>query len=132
MSEYDLVIRGGTIVDGRGSERRDRKTDFARGMERLAAGSQDPQAGTLGEERLRDPRRWMLQQIGEGMLDRPDGFGAIAETFKSAVHQFLVLPGQPAEKEGGLGALVLGEAGETRCSHRDLGARDGDFARVER
>ena len=37
------------------------------------------------------------------------GFGAIAEAFEGAMHQFLVLPGQSAEKEGRLGALVLGE-----------------------
>ena len=38
-----------------------------------------------------------------------NGFGAIAEAFEGAVDQFLVLPGQAAEKQGGLGALVLGE-----------------------
>ena len=38
-----------------------------------------------------------------------NGFGAVAEAFEGAVHQLLVLPGQSAEEEGGLGALVLGE-----------------------
>ncbi len=53
-----------------------------------------------------------------------NGFGAIAKAFEGAVHQFLVLPGQSAEKEGGLGALVLREValgGTLEMVHLALG-----------
>ena len=53
-----------------------------------------------------------------------NGFGAIAEAFEGAVHQFLVLPGQSAEQERGLAALVLGEVplfGTLEVMHLPLG-----------
>ena len=38
-----------------------------------------------------------------------NGFGAVAETFESAMHQLFVLPGQAAEQQRGIGALFLRE-----------------------
>src|SRR5215472_16264360 len=37
------------------------------------------------------------------------GFGAVAQAFEGAVHQLLVLPGEAAEEQRGVGALVGGE-----------------------
>ncbi len=51
----------------------------------------------------------LLPRLKRLDVGRGDGFGAIAEAFKSAMHQLFVLPGQSTEKEGGLSTLVFGE-----------------------
>ena len=39
-------------------------------------------------------------------VGRRDGFGQVAETFERTVHQLFVFPGEPAEQQRGVAALL--------------------------